>query len=302
MDIKEIKEIAFSMLSEYSSMIDRELNEKYDFINDAPKTVKKLYEAQKYSLTAGGKRIRPSLTLEVCRAFNGDINSAMPFAIAIEMVHTYSLIHDDLPCMDNDDMRRGKPSNHKVFGEDYATLAGDGLLTDAFFECAMNRYVTGDCAAAAVGVLSSAAGSFGMVKGQAMDMFGEQEKLSVDELISLHLGKTGALICASVQLGALAAGITPDDERMEDLTSYAQKIGLVFQIVDDILDVISTKENMGKSVHSDENKTTFMSYFTVEEAMECAKKYTDEAIMAIEKYEGTERLCALAKYLCYRKK
>lgn len=302
MDIKEKREISLSMLKEYSDIINRELENKYAFIVDADRASKKLYEAQKYSLTAGGKRIRPSLVLEVCKVFGGDIKSAIPFALAVEMIHTYSLIHDDLPCMDNDDMRRGKPTNHKAFGEDYAILAGDGLLTDAFFECAMNPYVSGDCAAAAVGILSGAAGSFGMVKGQAMDMFGEENKLSVDELINLHLGKTGALICASVQLGALAAGILPNDEKMEKLTAFAQNVGLVFQIVDDMLDKTSTLANMGKSVQSDSEKTTFMTYFTPEQALECAERYTQDAIEAIEDFEGCERLCILAEYLCYRKK
>lgn len=302
MNIKEQKEISLSMLKEYSDMVNREIENRYAFIDTSDRSAKKLYDAQKYSLMAGGKRIRPSLVLEVCRAMGGDIEAAMPFALAVEMVHTYSLIHDDLPCMDNDDMRRGKPTNHKVFGENYATLAGDGLLTDAFFECAMNSHVSGDCAAAAVGILSGAAGSFGMVKGQAMDMYGEENKLSLEELINLHLGKTGALICASVQLGAIAAGISPDDERMEKLTFYAQNVGLTFQIIDDVLDKTSSESEMGKSVGSDTEKTTFMTYFTPNQALECAEKYTQEAIDAISDLEGCERLCAFAEYLCYRRK
>lgn len=302
MNIKEQREISLSMLKEYSDIINRELENKYEFAIDAPDSAKKLYEAQKYSLMAGGKRIRPALVLEVCSAFGGDIKAAIPFAVAIEMIHTYSLIHDDLPCMDNDDMRRGRPTNHRVFGENYATLAGDGLLTDAFFECAMNPYVSGDCAAAAVGILSGAAGSFGMVKGQAMDMYGESNQLSVEELINLHLGKTGALICAAVQLGAIAAGISPNDERMERLTSYAQKVGLVFQIIDDVLDKTASESEMGKSVGSDTEKTTFMTYFTPSQALECAERYTEEAIEAIRDFDGCQRLCAFAQYLCYRRK
>lgn len=302
MNIKEQKEISLSMLKEYSEMVNRELENKYEFIPDAEPSAKKLYEAQKYSLMAGGKRIRPALVLETCSVLGGDIKAALPFALAIEMVHTYSLIHDDLPCMDNDDMRRGRPTNHKVFGEDYATLAGDGLLTDAFFECAMNPYVSGDCAAAAVGILSGAAGSFGMVKGQAMDMYGEENKLTVEELINLHLGKTGALICASVQLGAIAAGVAPDDERMAKLTSYAQNVGLVFQIIDDVLDKTSTEGEMGKSVGSDTEKTTFMTYFTPNQALECAEKYTADATDAIRDFDGAQRLVAFAEYLCYRRK
>ena len=294
--------MALEMLSEYSELINKEFEKKYGFTEDADATVKKLYEAQKYSIMAGGKRIRPALALETCLAFSGQCTSAIPFAMALEMIHTYSLIHDDLPCMDNDDLRRGKPTNHKVFGEDYAILAGDGLLTDAFLECAMNPYVSGDCAAAAVGVLAGAAGSFGMVKGQAMDMYGEENKLTVEELINLHLGKTGALICAAVQLGAIAAGVAPDDERMAKLTSYAQNVGLVFQIIDDVLDKTSTEGEMGKSVGSDTEKTTFMTYFTPNQALECAEKYTADAIEAIRDFDGADRLMAFAEYLCYRRK
>ncbi len=292
---------ALQMLEEYSEIINRELEEKYAFADNADATVKKLYDAQKYSLMAGGKRIRPALALEACRMFSGDYMPAIPFAIALEMIHTYSLIHDDLPSMDNDDLRRGKPTNHKVFGEDYAILAGDGLLSDAFLECAMNPYVTGDCAAAAVGILSSACGSFGMVKGQAMDMYGEDTRLTLEELCELHRGKTGAMICASCELGALAAGVLPNDDKMQRISAFAEKIGLAFQIVDDVLDATSTAEVLGKGVMSDGDKTTFMTYFTPEAALELAEKYTLSAIEDIKDFEGCERLCALAQYLLYRK-
>ena len=220
------------------------------------------------------------------------------------MIHTYSLIHDDLPCMDNDDLRRGKPTNHKVFGEATAILAADGLLTDAFLECAMNPYVSGDCAATAVSLLSAAAGSYGMVKGQAIDMYGEDHELTLEELIELHMGKTGAMICVSVQLGCLAAAISPDDERMKDVTDFAEKIGLVFQIIDDVLDVTSTSEELGKSTGSDkeQNKTTFLNFFTPEKAMEYANECTESAIKTLEKYPSSEALIEMAKYLCTRKK
>ena len=148
-----------------------------------------LLDAEAYSLLGGGKRIRPFLVLESCRALGGDVRAAMPFACALEMIHTYSLIHDDLPCMDDDDMRRGKPTLHKVYGDAMAVLAGDGLLTDAFSVCAMNPAVSGDCAAAAVGVLSGAAGSFGMVKGQVTDLYGESHELSLEELVDLGESK-----------------------------------------------------------------------------------------------------------------
>lgn len=263
-----------------------------------------LYEAERYSLLSGGKRIRAALVLETCRMLGGETEAALPFACAVEMVHTYSLIHDDLPCMDNDDLRRGKPTNHKVFGEAYATLAGDGLLTDAFAVCAMNPNVTGDCAAAAVAILSGAAGSYGMVKGQVIDIFGESHKLSEEQLVELHMGKTGAMICASAQLGCLAAGYAPNSEITERLTAFAQKIGLVFQIVDDILDVTSSDEVLGKSIGSDKgnNKTTFMSFFSVDEAKAYAQKLTTEAIAEIENIDGSDRLINIAKFLCDREK
>ena len=263
-----------------------------------------LLDAERYSLFAGGKRIRPMLTIEFCRLFGGDEAAALPFACAVEMIHTYSLIHDDLPCMDDDDLRRGKPTNHKVFGEAYAVLAGDGLLTDAFAVCAMNPHVSGDCAAAAVAILSGAAGSYGMIKGQVMDIYGESHKLSEAELVELHMGKTGAMICASAQLGCLAAGYAPNHEMTEKLTVFAQKIGLVFQIIDDILDVTSTDEELGKNIGSDKdsNKTTFMSFFTVDEAREYAMSLTKEAVNAISGCEGSSRLIDLAGFLCDRRK
>ena len=295
------KNLALEMLSEYSEIINKEFEKKYGFIEDADAPVRKLYDAQRYSLCAGGKRIRPALALEVCRLFSGEYTAAIPFAVALEMIHTYSLIHDDLPCMDDDDLRRGKPTNHKVYGEDYAILAGDGLLSDAFLECAMNPYVSGDCAAAAVGILSSACGSFGMVKGQAMDMYGEEVKLTLEELCELHRCKTGAMICASCELGALAAGILPNDEKMQRVAAFAEEVGLAFQIIDDVLDATSTVEVLGKGVMSDGDKTTFMTYFSPEKAYELAQKYTLDAIEDIKNYEGSERLCALAEYLLERK-
>ncbi len=299
------KNIAAEMLESYAAEIDSALNAIYpESAEESDRTFRTLRDAERYSLLAGGKRIRPALVMESCALFGGEKEAALPFAVAVEMIHTYSLIHDDLPCMDDDDMRRGKPTNHKVFGEAYATLAGDGLLTDAFAICAMNPHVSGDCAAAAVGILSTAAGSHGMVKGQAIDMFGEQNKLTEEELVELHLGKTGAMICASVQLGCLAAGICPNDERMTDMTEFAQRIGLVFQIVDDVLDVTSSVEELGKTIGTDaeNNKTTFMSFYSPEEAMKLAVSYTESAKKIIAKYEGSERLSALADLLCFRKK
>jgi geranylgeranyl pyrophosphate synthase len=168
----------------------------------------------------------------------------------------------------------------------------------------MNPHVSGDCAATAVALLSGAAGSFGMVKGQTVDLYGEMNRLTLNELVELHMGKTGAMICVSAQLGALAAGYAPNSEMTERLTAFAQMIGLAFQVIDDILDVTSTNEELGKSIGSDKdkNKTTFMSFFTVDEARAYAKRLTDDAIAAIEDIEGSERLQSLAKFLCDRTK
>ena len=295
------EKLALDLLFDNAKKVNAELEKIYP---EDTGVARILYDAERYSLLAGGKRVRAALVLESCRMFGGQEEAALPFACAIEMVHTYSLIHDDLPCMDNDDLRRGKPTNHKVYGEAIATLAGDGLLTDAFSVCAMNPHVSGDCAATAVAILSGAAGSYGMIKGQVIDLQGEMRKLSEAELIELHMGKTGAMICASVQLGCLAAGYAPNHEMTEKLTLFAQKIGLVFQIVDDILDVTSTNEVLGKNIGSDKdsNKTTFLNFFSVEEAQQYANRLTVEAIELIEDVECVQRLINLAAYLCDRKK
>ena len=293
------RETALEVIAEAAETVGGELGKIYDVDGGAAGS---LYEAQKYALLAGGKRIRPALVLESCKMLGGSVEAALPFACAVEMVHTYSLIHDDLPCMDDDDMRRGKPTVHKVYGDATAILAGDGLLTDAFSVCAMNPEVSGDCAAAAVAILSGAAGSFGMVKGQAMDLYGEAHELDERQLVELHMGKTGAMICASVQLGCLAAGVSPEDERTQRLTLFAQKIGLVFQIIDDMLDVTANEAELGKKTGSDadKNKTTFMKFFTPDEAKEYSERLTEEAIGEIKDLENCERLISLAMFLCDR--
>ena len=292
---------AKNIIEDNAALVESLLDSKY---SDESDIIGGLEQSMRYSLLRGGKRIRPCICIETCRMFGGNIEAALPFASAVEMVHNYSLIHDDLPCMDNDDFRRGKPTTHKVYGEAMAVLAGDGLLTDAFLECAMNPYVSGDCAATAVSVLSAAAGSRGMVRGQAIDLYGENNPLTVEQLIELHVGKTGALICASAQLGCLAAGITPNDQKMQDMSEFATQIGLAFQIIDDVLDVTSSVEILGKPIGSDaeQNKTTFMSFFTVEEALSYAEQCTLAATKLLEKYENSDRIIEIAKYLCARDK
>ena len=262
-----------------------------------------LDDACRYSLMAGGKRVRPALTLEFCRLFGGDAESALPFAAAVEIIHTFSLIHDDLPCMDDDDLRRGRPTSHKVFGEANALLAGDGLALDAFGLVASNTRVSGHARVKAVELLSLAAGTAGMVRGQIMDMFGEQNELTYKELLALHAHKTGALIRVAAQLGVLAAGFGVDSPEMKAAEGYAERVGLAFQVIDDILDATSTPELLGKSVggDADHHKNTFLTFSSIPDAEAFADTLTEQAVAMISPYEGTDRLTALAFYLAVRK-
>ena len=261
-------------------------------------------EAQKYSLLGGGKRIRPFLVNEVCRMLGGDIEASMPLACAVEMIHTYSLIHDDLPCMDNDDMRRGKPSNHKKFGYAGAMLAGDALLTRAFAVIASADTLSERQRSDAVLTLANAAGDCGMIGGQIIDLNGEKQELSFEKLLKLHAHKTGAIIKCAAVLGCIAAGVELEDERTKAIATYAEKIGLAFQVIDDILDATSSAEELGKTVGSDadRNKTTFMTFYTIDGAREYAARLTDEAIRAISALPMAEVLCGLAAELLERKK
>ena len=259
-------------------------------------------DAERYALLSRAKRVRPTLVLEFCRLFGGKDAAALPFACAVEMVHTYSLIHDDLPCMDDDDLRRGRPTCHKVYGEATALLAGDGLLTRAFGVIASSKEVSGDIVRDAVGVLSRAAGSFGMIGGQVMDLAGEHQKLPLDTLKKLHAHKTGAMIEVSATLGCLAAGLSLDDPRTAAAKRFARGVGLAFQIVDDVLDVTADAALLGKPIGSDaENeKTTFLSYYTVNEALEYARAVTNEAKEALAGLPQTAFLTGLADYLVSR--
>ncbi len=261
-----------------------------------------LLRAEDHSLMAGGKRIRPTLAIECCRALGGEVEAALPFGCAVEMIHTYSLIHDDLPCMDDDDLRRGKPTCHKVFGEATAILAGDGLLTDAFSVVAANTRVSEKTRLDAVRILSTAAGSAGMVGGQMMDMEGETRHLPLETLCALHARKTGAMIRASAQLGALAAGCDEASEAWRALTVYAERVGLAFQVVDDILDATADPALLGKSVGKDQNaqKTTFLTYYSVEDAASYARELTDEACAAVRSFDADGVLRELARYLAKR--
>ena len=261
-----------------------------------------LYASMRYSTLAGGKRIRPYLVLSVAEMFGGSVKDAIYFASAIEMVHTYSLIHDDLPSMDNDDLRRGKPTNHKVYGEATATLAGDALLTGAFeILCAAD--LPAEAKISAVRVLSEAAGADGMVGGQIMDLAAEKGEIPFETVIKTHSLKTGAMITASVRLGLIAAGVS-DPVTVNALCTYARHIGLAFQIVDDLLDVVGVEAELGKPIGSDgeEGKTTFMNFFTEAEARVYAEKLTESAKEALRPYEKSAPLCELADYLLARRK
>ncbi len=238
-------------------------------------------DAMRYSLQNGGKRIRPVLVLEFCRLCGGDICKALPFAAAIEMIHTYSLIHDDLPCMDDDDMRRGKPSCHKKFGEEYALLAGDGLLTLAF-ETITKADVNDSQKVSAVKALASHSGYQGMIGGQTIDLASECKAVSLDRLRTMDNLKTGKLINCAALLGCIAAGA--DKEKVASSQRFTSALGLAFQIVDDILDVTSTEEKLGKPIGSDseKEKSTYVSLLGIERSKEYAEVLTNEAINSLE--------------------
>lgn len=258
-------------------------------------------EAMKYSLVNGGKRLRPVLCLEFAKACGGDRFDALDFACAVEYIHTYSLIHDDLPCMDDDDMRRGKPSCHKQFGEATALLAGDALLTHAF-QIVAGAELDDSKIALACGLLAQNAGVQGMVGGQVIDLKYESESPDLRQLLSVHRLKTGALISAACLLGCIAAG--SDDKKIAAASAYAYDLGVAFQIKDDILDVTGSSEELGKPVGSDEdnNKTTYVSLRGIENAQKDVEKLTSAAISRLSEFQNTEFLEALSRYLVNRNK
>lgn len=269
---------------EYRDYIEKYLADWYARAHGEPQS--KLFEAMEYSLLAGGKRLRPVLAFEFCRMCGADWKKAAPFAAAIEMIHTYSLIHDDLPSMDNDDLRRGRPTNHKVYGEALAMLAGDALLTDAFCVASTAGNVEG------IAVLAECAGSLGMVGGQVLDIMSEERVLSEQEVIDIQTRKTGALINAACVTGAIAGGAT--QAQIEAAGVYAGAIGMAFQIRDDMLDVIGSSEELGKSVGTDEYKNTFVRLYGLSKCEELVRKYTDIALDAISIFPDCELLRALS--------
>ena len=259
-------------------------------------------EAARYSLFGGGKRVRAVLCLAVCDMLDGNRNAAACYAAGVEMLHCYSLIHDDLPCMDNDDLRRGKPSCHKAFGEATAMLAGDVLLTEAFNAVA-HAPASAEIRVRAAQALGMGAGSHGMVYGQELDLKYEALAATEEQLRLIHRHKTGALINAAIQMGAAAAQAT--EQQSKELEDYAYGIGLVFQIVDDVLDVVGSQEQLGKPIGSDsENgKTTFVTLFGTDGAMELAKKLNDETCASLHREFGEKSafLVELARELLVRR-
>ena len=282
---------------QYRQYIESYLEDIYNRHPDEPQ--QPLFEAIRYSLLAGGKRLRPIFAFDFCRMCGADWKLAAPFAAAVEMIHTYSLIHDDLPCMDNDDYRRGRPTNHKVFGEGMAVLAGDALLTDAFLIAAAAKLPDPAEMATAVGLLAECAGSLGMVGGQVLDIMSEERELSEEEVIAIQSRKTGSLINAACALGAIAGGAT--EEQFDAACRFASALGLAFQIRDDMLDVIGTQEEMGKGVGTDAAKNTFVRLYGLKKCEELVQKYTTISIEALSAFEDTSFMTQLAKQLTERR-
>ena len=282
---------------EYRDYIEGYLSKIYADGQNHPQV--QLFDAMEYSLLAGGKRLRPMFTLDFCRMCGKDWKIAAPFAAAVEMIHTYSLIHDDLPSMDNDDFRRGRPTNHKVYGEAMAILAGDALLTDAFRVAASCNLPDAARFGEAIRVLSECAGSLGMVGGQVLDIMSESRDLNAHEVRDIQLRKTGALIRCACILGVIAGGGT--DDQVCAAATFADALGYAFQIRDDMLDVIGTQEEMGKGVGTDAQKNTFVRLYGLETCAQLVEKYTQEAVAALSAFEDNTYMIQLAHSLTDRR-
>lgn len=286
----------------------KELKERSIYIEDKiesylPKEEgyqKTIFEAMNYSLRAGGKRLRPILLMEAYKICQGQGEDFVPYSVAMEMIHTYSLIHDDLPALDNDDLRRGKPTNHIVFGEAMAILAGDALLNTAY-ETMLNaafKHSRPEISLRAAYEISRGAGIYGMIGGQVVDVESEDKKIDKDKLDYIHMNKTAAMIVGSVRAGAILAGI--DEDRLESLTKYAENIGLAFQIVDDILDIEGDEKLLGKRVGSDldNDKSTYPSLLGISESKKIVENLIEEAKISLEVFDSdAEFMNALADFI-----
>ena len=259
----------------------------------------KLFDAMRYSLLAGGKRLRPIFVFDFCRMCGGEWKDAVAFAAAVEMIHTYSLIHDDLPCMDNDDYRRGRLTNHKVYGEATAVLAGDALLTAAFTQITQAPY-SAEIRIRAVEILSQCAGELGMVGGQVLDMESEFRRCTEQEVLDIQTRKTGALIRAACMLGVLAAD--GSDDQLQSAASFASHLGLAFQIRDDMLDVIGNAQQLGKATGVDTHKNTFVQMYGIDKCDFLVRSHTEQAIQAVDVFKDNEYMNDLARMLTQRTK
>ncbi|MEI7817111.1 MAG: polyprenyl synthetase family protein [Desulfuromonadales bacterium] len=290
-------------LKEQCARVDAALDRFLPMETELPHSV---HKAMRYSVFAGGKRVRPILMLAACQAVGGDSDRALPAACAMEMIHTYSLIHDDLPAMDDDDFRRGNPTNHKVFGEAIAILAGDALLTEAFKLTSDPRFIGGSDPSGLLAVIheiATCAGSYGMVGGQVIDMESEgRGDIDLATVQYIHTHKTGALIKASVVAGALIGGAT--EQQLAAITRYGEAAGLAFQIADDILDIEGTTEEIGKDAGSDEarGKATYPAVMGLVAAKEEAQSMMEEALKALDVFDAAaEPLREIARYIVQRR-
>lgn len=281
----------------YKDMIESNLSV---YFGNQERPYQKLIDSMEYSLMAGGKRLRPALVLEFCRVCGGDIKKAVPVAAGVEMLHTYTLIHDDLPSMDNDDLRRGKPTNHKVFGEFTATLAGDALQAEAYASILSADYPA-EILIKCVSALIEVAGADGICGGQQLDMEGEGHSRTEAELMEVHKRKTAALIRGACLMGAVCGGASPKQEQAA--VDYAEALGLAFQIRDDMLDEISTAEELGKPIGSDnaQGKTTFMTLFGLEDCEQRIITLTEKAKNVCEAFDDSSFLIALADSMAIRR-
>ena len=282
-------------LKEYQQLIETYMEENCFQYDSEPQKI--LFDAMRYSLLAGGKRLRPVFVFDFCRMCGGDWKQAAPFAAAIEMVHTYSLIHDDLPCMDNDDYRRGRLTNHKVFGEANAILAGDALLTAAFAYLAKAPF-DAETRIRAVEVLANCAGELGMVGGQVLDMMSEERQCTEQEVLDIQSRKTGALIKAACLLGVLAG--QGNDEQFAAAAEFASHLGLAFQIRDDMLYVICNAEELGKAVGVDAVKNTFVQLYGLEKCDALVHDHTDKAKASLSAFMNADFMLALSDELVGR--
>lgn len=293
MDVKE-------MLADYAEMTEEALRK---YLPEVECLQKSVADAARYSLSAGGKRIRPALVMEFCRVCGGEPETALPAACAIEMMHTFSLIHDDLPCMDDDDMRRGKPSCHKVFGEATAVLAGDALAILPFqiiAEAGLKKMLSQDAALKIIKLLAELSGISGMIGGQTVDLENEGKQPPVGVILEMYRMKTGALLEFCCKAGCIAAGAGADKQLSAG--SYGQRLGLAFQIVDDILDVTADEKLLGKPVGSDkaDGKFTYVTAVGLEKAREQARSLTAQAVELLADFEDNEFLVGLTNMLLNR--